>query len=169
MLESLSEILRNWVFSVRGAALTVFAALSAFFAAIIFFVYLIPVLWRLAKGLHGRHIAIVGSMDDYSEIKEALIASNLFRKNRITHIGLNSIDRVEKFSLIIFVWDQNKSKEVICRKKSDAALIIYAPAKSIDEDSLQKISKRPNTIIVNYRGRLVNDVFVCMMTTRELS
>jgi hypothetical protein len=169
MFDTIVDTLKHWIFSIRGGILTVIAALSILYVGYIFFTKLIRVLWRLAKGLHKRRIAIVGEANDYSNIKAALANSKLFSDARITHIDPNSIDSVENFSLIVFVWNQSLAEGILSKKKNTAALIIYAPPGAIDKSDMENISKLANTVVVNYRGRLVNDVFVCMMTTREFS
>jgi hypothetical protein len=47
------------------------------------------------------------------------------------------------------------------------ALIVYSPqgADKIDQASLKKIDNEPNSVIVNFRGRLLNDIFTSVITT----
>ena len=56
----------------------------------------------------------------------------------------------------------------ILKIKDDSdALIIYAPQEEglIDRSILEKINLERNSIVVNFRGRLLNDILTCMITT----
>jgi len=52
-------------------------------------------------------------------------------------------------------------------KNLETALIVYAPQSEgfIDKPMMERISNERNAIVVNLRGRLLNDILVSMITT----
>ena len=77
--------------------------------------------------------------------------------------------KAESATLKLVHWKPFKAQlDEILRIKSDSdAMIIYAPQKEgfIDDASLEKINSQRNAIIVNFRGRLLNDILTSMNTT----
>jgi hypothetical protein len=62
---------------------------------------------------------------------------------------------------------KNEIDKIINIKKTSTPLIIYSPqgTDKINQDSLEKINNEPNSVIVNFRGRLLNDIFTSVITT----
>lgn len=58
--------------------------------------------------------------------------------------------------------------EIIRHKQDATALIVYAPQEDgkVPSEMLCKINNERNSLIVNFRGRLLNDILVFMMTTQ---
>lgn len=132
---------------------------------------ILPIWWRLGKSLAKREIAIIAESETYNNLESVLIDSKLFSRKNIRKIDVNSIGKASSMSLLLAHWRSCKNHiSDILSKKSDAAmLIVYAPQEEgvIDGDTLKSINQHRNVIIVNFRGRLINDVFVCMMTSSE--
>jgi len=126
-------------------------------------------LYRLGIALSKRKIAIFAESDGLNNLKNILVDSKLFREKNILQIDRNSIRKAEGESLLLLHWESFKDRldDVLEIKKDAAALIVYAPTEGgkIDDDAMKKISDHRNIIVVNFRGRLVNDVLACMMTS----
>jgi hypothetical protein len=43
--------------------------------------------------------------------------------------------------------------------------VIYAKPASIPPDKMDNIANRSNTVVVNFRGRLLNDILTSLITT----
>jgi len=145
-----------------------------FILASLYTVYLslrgiLPVLYHLGLALSKRKIAIFAESDDFNNLKNILVDSKLIREKNILQIDQKSIRRAEGESLLLLHWGSCKDSldGVLGIKKDAAALIVYAPTEDgkIDDKAMGKISEHRNVIVVNFRGRLVNDVLVCMMTS----
>ena len=71
--------------------------------------------------------------------------------------------------MILVHWQPFKSQidKILEIKKDSDALIIYAPQKEgfIEKEDLGKLTSQRHTIIVNFRGRLLNDIYTSMITT----
>lgn len=127
------------------------------------------VLLQLGRGLSKRKIAVFAD-EQFDDLKEILVDSQLFQEKNIIQIRRSSIKKAKDISLLLVHWQFSKDflKEILAEKKDEDALIVYAPQDGdgrIDDVTLKMINNNRNAIIVNFRGRLLNDVFNCMVTT----
>lgn len=155
-------------FIVVGGLTTLLAMIALLYSFYLLTRGLLPVWYRLGMGLAKRKIAVFAT-DEFANLKGILVDSQLFTKKNIIHIDTESMKKAESATLLLVHWKPFKAHiDAILRIKSDSdAIIIYAPQKEgfIDEADLSKINSERNAIIVNFRGRLLNDIFTSMMTT----
>ena len=151
----------RWIFIALGGFTTVMLVLGAIRGVI-------PVLWRLGRSLHNRKIALYSESNGPS-LKTMLTDSKLFKEKNIHIIGKEEISKGLNYSMMIIYYPDFKEsiKEVIRHKRDEDSLIVYAPRSegSIKDEILNMINKQRNSIIVNMRGRLLNDVLTAMITT----
>ena len=128
----------------------------------------LPVLWRLGYGLSRRKIAVFAD-SKFDDLKAMLVDSGLFKENNILKISKESIGKAEDISLLLMQWDAYKDvfQDILMIKNDLDALIVYAPQNEglINDPDRDAINKQRNAMVVNFRGRLINDVLSCMMTT----
>jgi hypothetical protein len=128
-----------------------------------------PALWRLGSGLAGRKIAVFAEGTDFSSLKSLLIDSKLFNEKNIVHITNNELRKAEKYSLFLVHWKSVSSHldTILSQKKDGTALLIYAPQEEgfIQKEDIAKINQHRNVILVNFRGRLLNDIVTSLITT----
>jgi len=117
-------------------------------------------------------IAIFANQEEYEDIKNMLIEAKFFVPKNIIRIetGNNSFKKAESITLLLVHYHScsNEFEKILNLKKDTDALIIYAPAKDgyrIPNEVLKKISLESNTTIVNFRGRLLNEIYISLMTT----
>lgn len=126
------------------------------------------VLWRLGHGLSKRKIAIFAD-GKYEDLKAMLIDSGLFKEKNIIQINNSSIEKAKDISLLLVHWEPFKDKfdRILGVKSDQDALIVYAPQNEgkIDDKERDMINDRRNAVIVNFRGRLLNDILSSMLTT----
>jgi len=129
---------------------------------------LLPVWFRLGMGLSKRKIAILAETQS-SDLKDLLVDSHLFSSKNIIIVGRESLKKAESATMFLVHWEPFKSDidQILHIKKDSDALIIYAPQKEgfIKEDDMAKLTSQRHTIIVNFRGRLLNDIYTSMITT----
>ena len=129
-----------------------------------------PALLRLGMGLARRKIAIFATGDMADSLTHLLLDSRLFRERNLIPISHDGdIERGRSATLLVVYWpDWSSHLDEVLRQKSDgAALIVYAPQDQgpIPREALATLNKRRNVVICNFRGRLLNDVVVSMITT----
>ena len=131
----------------------------------------LPVLYRLGKSLSARQIAVFAKGDNYVNLKSVLIDSELFKKKNVHQIDENSIEKAKSMSVFLVYWKDYATdlENILGMKEDNTALIIYAPPEDgrIEPENMQKISEHRSAAVVNFRGRLIQDVMVCMMTSRS--
>lgn len=130
---------------------------------------ILPVLWRLGKGLACRKIAVFAEGDNFSSLNAMLVDSNLFKGKNIVQITNREIKKAEGFNLFVMHWKSAKEHltEILNCKMDSTALIIYAPQDegSLSREEYQEINRHRNTVLVNFRGRLINDIVSSLITT----
>ncbi len=124
--------------------------------------------YRIGKGLAKRKIAIFAETE-FDSLKDLLVDSGLIREKNIIKIGKRDMTKAENCSLYLVHYLPFKTEidSILSQKKDKDALIVYTPLDEgrIEPDHLEKIGKQRNTTTVNFPGRLLNDVFVSMITT----
>lgn len=130
----------------------------------------LPALLRLGFGLSRRKIAILARGEHLGDLKTVLLESKLFNEKNMLEIpSLESLDRADRATLFLVFWPDwsDYITKVLEHKKSGTALVVYAPQDQglIPPDKLKDLNSRPNVVVANFRGRLLNDILVCMMTT----
>ena len=129
---------------------------------------ILPALWRLGNGFSKRKIAIFAKGDNLIGLKSLLLDTELFNKKNIIDIASNSdFGRAERGTLFLVSWDdwQDKIDEILRAKKDNTALVVYAPPRSIPDDKMKELNSKRNVMVTNFRGRLLNDIVVSLMTT----
>ena len=167
MWQHIISFFQHPFFIIMGALSTLFMIVS--FIIIVFKLLkgTLPVWFRLGMGLSNRKIAIFAETE-YQDLKDMLIDSKLFNKNNIIKIGKNSLHRAEQASLHLVHWQafHEQINDILTIKKDKDALIIYCPGPDkIDDEKVKLINQKRNIFLVNFRGRLLNDIFIAMMTT----
>lgn len=132
-----------------------------------------PLLLRLGYGRWFRKIAVVAKPDMYSVLKKDLTDSGIFREKNISSaITEASISDVKNHDLLLVHYqsfNEDQIKSILSNKKSNAGMIFYfpefSPENRISDHIRDEISNTPNTTLVNFRGRLLNDIITTLITT----
>jgi hypothetical protein len=159
-------------FIVAGGISVILAGISALIVVITIIILvargIIPILYRLGMGLSKRKIAIF-ARDEFESLQSILVESGIFKESNIVKITPNSIDSVEVQDISLFlVHFQPFSEniyEIMNMKKYSTAMIVYSPERIEDPNILNKIQQKSNSALVNFKGRMLNDVLSFMMTT----
>lgn len=84
-------------------------------------------------------------------------------------INKDDINKAEKETIYLVYWNEFKENidDILRLKKDSTPLIIYAPSKDgrIDDNDMEKINSHRNSVVVNFRGRLLNDILTSIITT----
>ncbi|WP_374420851.1 hypothetical protein [Novosphingobium arvoryzae] len=131
---------------------------------------LLPVLLRLGNGLAKRKIAIFAKSDNIDGLESLFADSKLFDSKNIIRIS-NSGDfgRAETASVFLVHWPDwsDELSQILERKRDATALIVYAPQGSghLPPEAIKNLERHRNVTLTNFRGRLLNDVVVSLITT----
>lgn len=153
-----------------GYIATVLVIVSAIGAFILWARGIAPVLIRLGNGLSRRKIAVFAKGAMLSSLEDLLRDSKIFNHTRIIKIGhRGDIGKAEPATVYLVYWPDWKDElaEIAANKPDAVALIVYAPHEhgQIPRDIMIAIEQQRNVIVNNFRGRLLNDIVVSMITT----
>lgn len=128
----------------------------------------LPVWYRLGIGLSKRKVAIFSSIEVYESIKSSLVDSRIFKEKNVVHIKSDNIDKAKDQTIFLVDWETFKEEiegVFLARKSHQTAIVIYAKPASIPHEKMNDIANRANTVVVNFRGRLLNDILTSLITT----
>ena len=156
-------------FIIIGGVSVVIIVISFLYSLYLIIRGIIPVWYRLGKGLARRNIAIFAEAEEFNSLKDMLVDSRLFKPKNIHQIQINNIKKADNYTVFLVHWSKYKNNinDIVTMKKDSTALVIYSPQNEgmIDSENLNLINSHRNSIIVNFRGRLINDIFVSLITT----
>lgn len=168
MWQFIVEFFNHPFFSVLGGLATLSSVIAVIVIAVMVIRGVFPVWYRLGMGLSNRKIAIFAEAE-FEALKSMLVDSRIFKEKNIIRIDKKSLKKAQSFSLLLVHWKsfESEMENVLEHKRDNAALIVYAPQNEgfIDKETLEKINLERNAIIVNFRGRLLNDILTSMITT----
>ena len=159
------------VFGGISATIVIFGFLLNF---VFWMLGIMPLLWRLGYGRWTRKIAILANNEIYNHLKKDLVDSGIFREGKINPITAQHLSDVKNYDLLLVHYQsftEENINTILANKKSNAGMIFYFPefspqdGQSISNEIRNKISNNPNTTIVNFRGRLLNDIITTLITT----
>lgn len=129
---------------------------------------IINVLYRIGMGLAKRKLAIFASIEGFCKIKDILSNSQLFSEKNIIQINYENLKKAEIADIYIVYWkDSEKSfEEILEVSRYNTPIIVYAPSSDgyIPAEKMKILSDSTNTILVNFKGRLINDIIVSLIT-----
>jgi len=168
MVQDIIRFFNHPFFIIIGGLTTLLAIIGILYTAYLIIKGVFPVWYRLGMGLSKRKIAVFAEQE-FENLKNMLVDSNIFKVKNILKIDKQSIKKAESITLLLVHWKcfETEIDNILKIKKDSDALIIYAPQNEgfIDKNILEIINIERNSIIVNFRGRLLNDILTSMITT----
>lgn len=125
---------------------------------------------RFGLALFGKKVAIFANADDYHIIESDLTSSGLIKKKNIERVSADQRANLNEALLIVFACRADNKEyinEVVNRKNSRCGLIVYCPSGPgvLSAQEIATINSSSFTTVCNFRGRLVNDVLLMMLST----
>ncbi|WCN08275.1 hypothetical protein [Marinomonas mediterranea] len=128
-----------------------------------------PIIFRLGIAVSNRKILICAG-DRFGDLERLLVESKLFRKKNISQMSLHELDNMDSTTLCIvhYKYAQDRFTDLMNNKKDSCAVIVFADGghQEVQSAHTQLIDKKKHTSLVNFRGRLLSDVFMAMITTK---
>lgn len=174
MVNQIYQLFDHPFFVVVGGVFTIVASISVLMVLIFWILGITPLLWRLGLGRWQRKIAIAADAEYYFSLESDLVNSGIFRKRNIKQISKAHLAQVKDHSLILVHYqsfDENQIHHLLSDKKSTSGMVIYFPeynptvGNNIPDSIVREIGNKENTVVVNFRGRLLNDIVTTLITT----
>lgn len=167
-LQEIITFFNHPFFSIVGGISVSIAFVAIVYKVICFFWGVTPLALRLGIALWKRKVAVFGNADSFASFKLILIDSGIFKESNIDRIDLMDITKAKKFDIYLVDWASSSayiSAIFDCRPSEQTPVIIFAAPKTIPDDELSSIANKSNTVIVNFKGRLMNDLLTSLVTT----
>ncbi len=173
-IETIYKIFNSPFFVIFGGIAATVVLLGFLLNFVFWILGIWPLLWRLGFGRWTRKIAIVANAELYNQLKKDLVDSGIFRENNISQISSQSLAEVKDRDLLLVHYQsfsEDQIKIILGNKKSRAGMVFYYPlfssknGKKISDEMFKQISSKENTTVVNFRGRLLNDIITTLITT----
>jgi hypothetical protein len=157
-------------FIIVGGVSTLLIVLAFLYKILCSFFGITPILFKLGSALWRRKIAIFASKDMYSSLENSLADSGVFKKGNITHITKDNIDRAKEETVFLVEWETfgAQIQDILqARKNQKVPVIIYAKPGAIPHETMNEVANKTNIIVVNFRGRLLNDILTSLITSHQ--
>jgi hypothetical protein len=130
----------------------------------------LPVLWRLGTSLWRRKVAIFASGDALTSLHALLEDTSLISPGNLIEISSQGeLGRADRADLFLVYWPDWKGgiTEILQHKRDATALIVYAPQEHgfLPKEVVTQLEAHRNVVLSNFRGRLLNDILISMITT----
>jgi hypothetical protein len=167
-LQPLIDFFNHPIFIIVGGLTVVSATLGIIYRIVCIVLGVSPLVFRIGKAVWRRKIAVIGNSESFSTLNECIADSGVFKKNNVIHITTENIDKVKEYSVLLVDWESSGTQIdqiFMARKNHNTAVIIYAKAGSIPHEKMAEIANKANTVVVNFKGRLLNDILNSLITT----
>lgn len=158
------------IWSIASFLLAIFGTLSLIALAIGAFTRLGKAAWRFGLALLRKQIKVVADTEDYDTIYHDLIVSGLINSKNIVRVSKESLSDLQDAFMIIVSCGYLTSDgfaRVVDGKSSRCGLVVYCPPEKgrMSSDDFSHLNSAPFSTLCNFRGRLVNDVLLMMLST----
>lgn len=124
--------------------------------------------FRFGKGIAWKKVFIVADGNTRQELKGDLERSGIIRKKNILEKTDGQISDLVGARLLVseygYLGEENVDK-IVSQKCSDCGVLIYAKHKEISDESMEKLNRAQHVSVVNFRGRLVNEILLLLIST----
>ena len=167
IIQPVIDFFNHPIFIIVGGITVLAAVLGLFCRITCITLGVSPLVFRMGKALWLRKIAIIGDADAYSSLQGCIVGAGIFKENNIIHIPVNNIDEVKAHTILLVDWKTSSDQinYIFTVRQHHTAVIIFAEAGSIPQETMREIGNKPNTVVVNFKGRLLNDIFNSLLTT----
>jgi len=167
-LQPIVDFFNHPIFIIVGGLTVVIAAIGIIYRASCLIFGISPLVLRIGIALWRRKIAIIGTADAFSSLSGSLKDSGIIKGKNMCHIPLDNIDKCKDFTIFLVDWETSSGfidQILASRSNHHTAVIIFAKPATIPADKMNDIANRSNTIVVNFKGRLSNDILNSLVTT----
>lgn len=154
------------VFIIVGGVTVTLGFLGIIYKIICWTFGITPIVFRLGIALWKRKVAILGSAEAYASLAASLTDSGIFKN--VVHISADNLDKAKDHTVFLVDWETfgtNIDQVFQARNNHQTPIVIYAKPQAIPHDKMSDIANRANTVVVNFRGRLLNDILTSLITT----
>lgn len=166
MTDTTFYIFISTILSIVSGVVTIVGILSLFLFITGAIAGLIRPFFRFGWAAWKKKVYIVAG-EKAGTFEGDLVRSGIVKKRNIECKNLDQLADIQDARLIILDYKflgSKKTLEIIKRKKPNCGAIVYATSREIDSKSLEELYEVQHVSVANFRGRLVNEVLVLLMS-----
>jgi hypothetical protein len=167
-MQSIIDFFDHPVFIIYGGIAAVCTLIAVLVKLFCTFYGIPPLVFRIGRALWRRKIAIIGDESAFTSLRKCITDTGIFKEKKVTRIEPNDIVEAKLYSILLVDWATCKDKIdkiLAARRDHQTAVIIFAPPGSIPNNEMAVIANLANTVVVNFKGRLLNDILNSLITT----
>jgi len=167
-MEYFMNLFDNSFLTIIGGVATIAGLITLFLNFLSWTFGITPIILKFGNALRSRKIGVFGTPEAHSFLCGALQGSSLFKKENIIRVNAAELSKGKNCSIYLIDWKscENKIDEIFQQRANEqVAVIIFAEPGGIDRKVMSKVANRDNTVVVNFKGRLLNDVLTSLVTT----
>jgi len=167
-MESIIVFFNHPIFVIVGGLTVLCAVIGIIYRVLCIALGVTPLVLRIGKAIWRRKVAIIGSYEAFSSLKECITDTNIFKSKNVIYIPINNVEMVKEHTILLVDWETSGDlidQVFLARRNHNSAVIIFAKAGSIPHEKMSEIANKSNTVVVNFKGRLLNDIINSLITT----
>jgi hypothetical protein len=95
ILQPIIDFFNHAVFIIVGGITVVFAAIGIIYRLICITLGITPLVFRIGRAIWRRKVAIIGSTEAFSSLKDCITGTNIFKKDNVINIPINNVEKVK--------------------------------------------------------------------------
>lgn len=126
-----------------------------------------PLAWRFSIAVWNKKIGIIANEDQFQRIFNEIDSAKVVKTKNISKISTSNIEISKEKGLLVVDYDyyQDLKYLITLRKTTQVSVVIFARPNQIAREEMDFLSTKPNVIVTNFFGRLLNDIVVSMVST----
>lgn len=166
-MEEAAQMIDNVLGFIGNACTAAAIVLVAVFVALSIMGLFKPA-YRFGKGIVWKKVFIVADANTRQELKGDLVRSGIIKKRNIVEKTDGQISDLTGARLLVLEYGYlgaDKIQKIVADKCSDCGVLIYANPREIDDELMAKLNRSQHVSVVNFRGRLVNEILLLLIST----
>jgi hypothetical protein len=166
--QNILDFFNHPIFAIVGGITFIFGIFAFLTRATLIILGISPIVFRVGKAIWKRKIGIIANLEVFNDLKSCLADSGLFKDDNIVQIQPTNLEKAKEYTILLVDWESAGAQIEhiqIARKSHQTALIIFAKPGTIPQEVMTVVANKSNTVVVNFKGRLLNDLLNSLITT----
>lgn len=124
--------------------------------------------FRFGQSIAWKKVFIISSGDTLRELRGDLGRSGIIKKRNIITKTKGEMSDLDGARLLILDYahlGETEVLEVVSHKDSNCGVLVYAETEVIPKEVMRKLNLYRHVSVVNFRGRLINEILLLLVST----
>ncbi len=101
IIQPIIDFFNHPIFIIVGGLTVVFAAIGVIYRVVCITLGVTPLVFRIGKAIWRRKVAIIGTFEAFSSLKDFITDTDIFNKNNVIHIPIDNIDKAKEYTILL--------------------------------------------------------------------